>query len=64
MTDAGEVAEAVDAAARRSYGRLVAALAAPTRDLALAEDALAFAFERALELWPRAGVPASPRGGS
>ena len=62
MTDAGEVAEAVDAAARRSYGRLVAALAAPTRDLALAEDALAFAFERALELWPRAGVPASPEG--
>jgi len=62
VTDAAEVAEAVDAAARRSYGRLVAALAAPTRDLALAEDALAFAFERALELWPRAGVPASPEG--
>ncbi|HEV7623687.1 MAG TPA: DUF6596 domain-containing protein [Amnibacterium sp.] len=55
-------AEAVAAAARRSYGRLVAALAAPTRDLALAEDALSFAFERALETWPRVGVPDAPEG--
>ncbi|HET6825049.1 MAG TPA: DUF6596 domain-containing protein, partial [Amnibacterium sp.] len=55
-------AEAVAAAARRSYGRLVAALAAPTRDLALAEDALSFAFQRALETWPRSGVPAEPEG--
>ncbi len=55
-------ADAVAAAARRSYGRLVAALAAPTRDLALAEDALSFAFQRALETWPRSGVPAEPEG--
>ena len=55
-------AEAVAAAARRSYGRLVAALAAPTRDLALAEDALSFAFQRALETWPRTGVPEQPEG--
>ena len=55
-------AEAVAAAARRSYGRLVAALAAPTRDLVLAEDALSFAFQRALETWPAAGVPAEPEG--
>lgn len=55
-------AEAVAATARRSYGRLVAVLAAPTRDLALAEDALSFAFQRALETWPRSGVPAEPEG--
>jgi RNA polymerase sigma-70 factor (ECF subfamily) len=47
-------------AARRSYGRLVACLAAQTRDLAAAEDALAEAFARALETWPTRGVPASP----
>jgi len=48
---------AVELAARASYGRLVAILAAPTGDLALAEDALADAFERALATWPRARVP-------
>lgn len=57
-----EVDEAVAAVSRRSYGRLIAALAAPTRDLALAEDGLAHAFERALGLWPSTGVPASPEG--
>jgi RNA polymerase sigma-70 factor (ECF subfamily) len=55
-------AEAVAAATKRSYGRLVATLAAPTRDLALAEDALSFAFERALQVWPRSGVPDEPEG--
>ncbi|MGN6742607.1 MAG: RNA polymerase sigma factor [Amnibacterium sp.] len=54
--------EAVAAVAGRSWGRLIAALAAPTRDLALAEDGLAHAIERALETWPSAGVPASPEG--
>ncbi|GAA1058478.1 DNA-directed RNA polymerase sigma-70 factor [Agromyces luteolus] len=49
-------------AARESYGRLVALLAASTGDLALAEDALADAFERALRVWPDAGVPANPDG--
>lgn len=49
-------------AARASYGRLLALLAASTRDLALAEDALADAFERALRTWPRDGVPANPEG--
>jgi predicted RNA polymerase sigma factor len=43
--------------ARTGYGRLVALLAAGTRDLALAEDVLADAFERALRTWPDAGVP-------
>lgn len=49
-------------AARRSYGKLVAYLAARTRDVAAAEDALAAAFESALHDWPRNGVPASPEG--
>jgi len=48
--------------ARVSYGRLVALLAGWTRDLALAEDALADAFERALRSWPADGVPNNPEG--
>jgi predicted RNA polymerase sigma factor len=43
-------------------GRLVALLAASTRDIALAEDALADAFERALRTWPTNGVPENPQG--
>ena len=49
-------------AARQSYGRLLALLAASTRDIALAEDALADAFERALRTWPSIGVPENPQG--
>ena len=58
-TDARAAAER---AARASYGRLVALLAAPTGDLALAEDALSGAFEQALTTWADAGVPANPEG--
>jgi RNA polymerase sigma-70 factor (ECF subfamily) len=47
-------------AARDSYGRLLALLAAATSDLAGAEDALADAFERALRTWPSRGVPGNP----
>ncbi len=57
-TDAGVRAAEV---ARTSYGRLVALLAATTRDLALAEDVLGDAFERALRTWPTAGVPDNPQ---
>jgi predicted RNA polymerase sigma factor len=46
--------------ARTSYGRLLALLAAPTGDIAAAEDALADAFERALTRWPSDGVPDNP----
>lgn len=45
---------------RTCRGRLVALLAAATRDLALAEDAVADAFERALRTWPTGGVPEKP----
>jgi RNA polymerase sigma-70 factor (ECF subfamily) len=46
--------------ARRSYGKLVALLAARTRDVAAAEDALSDAFASALGEWPRRGTPANP----
>lgn len=51
---------AAEAAARDSYGRLLAYLAYRWRDIAAAEDALAEAFASALQTWPRDGVPASP----
>jgi predicted RNA polymerase sigma factor len=54
---AREIAEAV---ARRSYGKLVAFLAARTRDVAAAEDALADAFAAALADWPGHGCPTNP----
>ncbi|GAB3752987.1 RNA polymerase sigma factor [Microlunatus parietis] len=59
---AAEAAAAADRAARVSYGRLVALLAAPNGDLAGAEDALAAAFEQALSRWPADGVPDNPDG--
>jgi len=49
-----------DAVARRSYGKLVAFLAARTRDVAAAEDALSEAFAAALVDWPLNGCPANP----
>ncbi len=51
---------AADAVARRSYGKLVAFLAARTRDVAAAEDALSEAFASALADWPAKGCPANP----
>jgi RNA polymerase sigma-70 factor (ECF subfamily) len=51
---------AAEAVARRSYGKLVAFLAARTRDVAGAEDALAEAFAAALVDWPSSGIPTSP----
>jgi RNA polymerase sigma-70 factor (ECF subfamily) len=51
-----------EAVARRSYGKLVALLAASSRDVAAAEDALADAFAEALANWPTHGVPDNPEG--
>ncbi|HEX5858875.1 MAG TPA: DUF6596 domain-containing protein [Microbacterium sp.] len=53
---------AAERAARDSYGRLVAMLAAADGDIAHAEDALGDAFARALATWERAGVPDNPEG--
>ncbi len=62
MTDAapGLAARTAEMAARGSYGRLVALLAARTRDVAAAEDALGEAFEAALRTWPARGAPRNP----
>lgn len=49
-----------EAVARRGYGKLVAFLAATTRDLAQAEDALSEAFASALKDWPVNGCPSNP----
>jgi predicted RNA polymerase sigma factor len=49
-----------DAVARRSYGKLVAFLAARIRDVAAAEDALSEAFASALADWPKNGCPSNP----
>ena len=46
--------------ARQSYGKLVAFLAARTRDVAAAEDALSDAFVSALADWPKNGCPLNP----
>ncbi len=53
-------ARIAERAARESYGRLLALLAARTHDLAAAEDALADAFAAALTAWPRRGAPDNP----
>src|SRR5262249_35234355 len=57
-----DAAAAAELAARTSYGRLVAYLAARWRDVARAEDALGDALLAALETWPRTGVPDNPEG--
>src|SRR5215468_4479953 len=61
-TSADELAHrAVEAAARQAYGRLIALLAARTRDPAGAEDALGDALLAALNTWARDGVPRNPQ---
>ena len=57
MAEAGRAAERV---ARESYGRILAFLAARTRGVAAAEDALSDAFAAALRTWPVEGVPDNP----
>lgn len=60
MDGEGGAARTAETVARRSYGKLVAFLAARTRDVAAAEDALADAFAAALIEWPRTGPPDNP----
>ncbi len=55
--NAARIAERV---ARESYGRLLALLAARSRDVAAAEDALGEAFAAALKAWPLSGAPDNP----
>jgi RNA polymerase sigma-70 factor (ECF subfamily) len=56
------VARELTRVTRNSYGRLLAVLAAPSGDIAAAEDALADALERALTRWPADGIPENPDG--
>ena len=58
MTQAARAA--AERTARASYGRLVAVLARQSGDIAAAEDALSAALSKALEVWPRDGVPKQP----
>jgi len=53
--------QAAELAAREAYGRLLALLAARSRDIAASEDALSEAFVAALHRWPVDGVPANPQ---
>lgn len=58
--DENGAAHAAQEAARRSYGKLIAFLAARTGNVAGAEDALSEAFAAALTDWPLNGVPRVP----
>lgn len=60
MSGEAEASAAAERAARASYGKLVAWLAARSRDVAGAEDALSEAFAAALAQWPTQGVPEKP----
>jgi RNA polymerase sigma-70 factor, ECF subfamily len=60
MLETGDVQRTAEAVARASYGKLVAFLAARTRNVAGAEDALSDAFAAALADWPKSGLPENP----
>jgi RNA polymerase sigma-70 factor (ECF subfamily) len=60
VSDTSSAHRAAERAARQSYGKLVAYLAARTGDVAAAEDALSEAFASALASWPAHGVPQAP----
>ncbi len=63
MEDARRIAaQEAETAARSSYGKLLSILAARSRDIAAAEDALADAFAAALVQWPRDGIPNNSSG--
>jgi hypothetical protein len=55
-----EIEAAVADAFREEWGRVVATLIRTTGDWDLAEECAQDAFARALETWPRDGVPRSP----
>jgi RNA polymerase sigma-70 factor (ECF subfamily) len=60
--DVAAVQAAVGEAFRAEWGRVVAHLIRVTGDWDLAEDCAQDAFARALERWPRDGIPDSPAG--
>lgn len=60
MNDEAPARAAASAVARRSYGKLLAYLAADMHDVSAAEDALSEAFAAALADWPVHGCPDNP----
>jgi RNA polymerase sigma-70 factor (ECF subfamily) len=56
-----EAGDAAERLAREERGRVLATLIRVTGDIDLAEDAVQDAVVRALERWPREGVPDNPR---
>jgi RNA polymerase sigma-70 factor (ECF subfamily) len=60
VNDGASARAAANAVARRSYGKLLAYLAADMRDVSAAEDALSEAFAAALADWPAHGCPDNP----
>ena len=60
IKETNEIHATADAVAQRSRAKLVAFLAAQSRDVAAAEDALQEAFAAALEKWPSQGCPENP----
>lgn len=57
---ASDARRAAEQAARQSYGKLIAFLAARFRDVPAAEDALSDAIAAALSTWPERGIPDNP----
>jgi RNA polymerase sigma factor (sigma-70 family) len=57
-----EAGDAVDRLVREEGTRVLATLVRVTGSITLAEDATQDAVVRALETWPRDGVPTNPRG--
>src|ERR1700674_2535511 len=53
--------EAIEALYRSDWGRIVATLIRLVGDFDVAEDAAQEAFAAAVDQWPAAGVPESPR---
>jgi RNA polymerase sigma-70 factor (ECF subfamily) len=60
QTSGASVHATAEAAARQSYSKLVAWLAARSGNVAAAEDALSEAFAGALQTWPEQGCPQNP----
>jgi len=59
-TDVETVRDAVDAAFREEWGRVVATLIRTTGDWDLAEESAQDAFAQALARWPKDGIPGRP----
>lgn len=62
MTRSNEIQRVIEQLYADDSARLLGTLVRSTRDLDAAEDALQDAIARAIETWPRDGIPANPAG--